>query len=100
MKNTLIALSAILIFSATQSFAQDNNYYGYGQQQEQRRDNPNYQQDSWGNYTKRENLYKDTDRDGVPNRYDYNDRNPNIQRRGQIDYSQPYSNPYGGTRRR
>jgi hypothetical protein len=92
MKNALIVLSAILVLSAVQSFAQENNYGypTYGQQPEQRKNNPNYQQDNYGNYTKQENLYKDTDRDGVPNHYDYNDRNPNIQQRGQKDYSKPY----------
>ena len=98
MKNALIALSATLIFSG-QAFAQGNNYgYTYGQQPEQRKNNPNYQQDNYGSYTKRENLYKDTDRDGVPNRYDYNDSNPNIQRRGQTDYTKPYNYNYGGRR--
>ncbi|ADO44921.1 hypothetical protein Hydth_0521 [Hydrogenobacter thermophilus TK-6] len=35
--------------------------------------------DYWGNsYKHYDNLWKDTDRDGVMNYYDYNDRNPNI----------------------
>jgi len=60
----------------------DNNPYG-----EQRKNNPSYQQDNYGSYTKQENLFKDNDRDGVPNRSDYNDNNPNIQRQGQQDNS-------------
>ena len=35
--------------------------------------------DYWGNrYKHYENLWKDTDRDGIINYYDYNDRNPRI----------------------
>jgi len=50
-------------------------------------------EDIWGNnYKRQENLYKDTDRDGVINKYDYNDRNPNIQRPDQSDNS---LSPYG-----
>lgn len=33
--------------------------------------------DDYGHWTNNENLYKDTDRDGVANIHDYNDRNPN-----------------------
>lgn len=48
-------------------------------------------EDAWGNnYKKKENLYKDTDHDGVINKYDYNDRNRNIQTPDQQDYSNPY----------
>ncbi|MCX8028198.1 MAG: hypothetical protein N3A62_10165 [Thermodesulfovibrionales bacterium] len=43
--------------------------------------------DSWGNsYKYRDNLYKDTDRDGVINKYDYNDRDRNIQNPYQREY--------------
>lgn len=101
MKPALIAAAVIVALSSAQSFA-DNLNYGYGdQQRERRQNNYNYQQDNWGNYTKRDNMYKDSDGDGVSNRYDYNDRNPNIQRRGQTDYSNPYNYNYGsGSRRR
>lgn len=48
------------------------------------------QKDVWGNSYKMEsNLDKDSDGDGVTNRYDYNDRNPNIQQKGEVDFSQP-----------
>lgn len=43
--------------------------------------------DTWGNsYKYWDNLYKDTDRDGVINRYDYNDRNRYIQNPYQRGY--------------
>ncbi len=36
--------------------------------------------DYWGNsYKHYNNLWKDSDRDGVINYYDYNDKNPNVQ---------------------
>lgn len=45
--------------------------------------------DSWGNpYKYQENLWKDTDRDGVPNYYDYRDRDPNIWSPYQLSPSQ------------
>lgn len=48
------------------------------------------QKDVWGNsYKMKSNLDQDTDRDGVSNRFDYNDRNPNIQNKGDVDFSQP-----------
>ena len=35
--------------------------------------------DAWGNsYKYYENMWKDTDGDGIINYYDYNDRDPNI----------------------
>lgn len=93
MKKLLTTAVVILILSAAQSFADGWNHgYSTNQQHEQRRNNYNYQQDNYGNYTKRDNLYKDSDGDGVINKYDYNDRNPNVQRRGQTDYSNSYSN--------
>ncbi len=43
-------------------------------------DNTRPYKDAWGNsYKHYENLWKDTDRDGVINYFDYNDRNPYIQ---------------------
>ncbi|ADC89779.1 hypothetical protein Thal_1147 [Thermocrinis albus DSM 14484] len=52
--------------------------------------------DIWGNsYKYPENLYKDTDGDGVINMYDYNDRNPRIQTPYQYD---PYRYDYGPRR--
>jgi len=81
MKKLLI-IAAVLALSTTASAWEYNNPYG-----EQRKNNPSYQQDNYGSYTKQENLFKDNDRDGVPNRSDYNDNNPNIQRRGQQDNS-------------
>jgi len=55
--------------------------------------------DYWGNsYKYYENLWKDSDRDGVINYFDYNDRNPNIQTPYQYKYYLPkslYRNYYG-----
>lgn len=102
MKKLIITTSVILVLSAAQSFADGWNY-NTNQQNQQRTNNYNYQQDNYGHYTKRENLYKDSDGDGVVNKYDYNDRNPNIQRQGQRDYSNSYNYNYGstyGTKRR
>lgn len=46
--------------------------------------------DVWGNsYKYKDNLDKDTDGDGVSNRFDYNDRNKNVQRKGQYDFTKP-----------
>ena len=51
------------------------------------------QKDAWGNsYKINSNLDKDSDGDGISNRYDYNDRNPRIQRRGDVDYGYPGDN--------
>lgn len=41
--------------------------------------NPDYSKDVNGRWTRRDNLYKDTDKDGVLNVHDYNDSNPKIQ---------------------
>lgn len=103
MKKLLTTAAVILALSVVQSFADGWNY-NTNQQHEQRRNNYNYQQDNYGNYTKKENLYKDSDGDGVANKYDYNDRNPNVQRRGQTGYSQPaynynYGSSYGSRRK-
>lgn len=44
--------------------------------------------DYWGNsYKSPDNFNKDTDKDGVPNYLDYNDRNRNIQTPYQKDYN-------------
>lgn len=80
MKRLLFLLAMIGL--ATSSWARGRSY----------EDNSRPHKDVWGNsYKHRDNLYKDTDGDGVINKYDYNDRNPNIQRKRQVD---PY-NPYG-----
>lgn len=91
MKKIIIALSAVLAFTGTQSLAQgldfgNTDYYGTQKQSQSRKYNPDYQQDAWGSHTKQKNLYKDSDGDGVPNYLDYNDRNPNIQHKGQNRY--------------
>jgi hypothetical protein len=60
-------------------------------------DNTRPYKDAWGNsYKHQENLYKDTDHDGVINLYDYNDRNPNVQYRGQFEIP---TTPYKSRRR-
>jgi len=100
MKKPLITATVILALSAAQSFAGSWDF-NTNQQHEKRTNNYNYQQDNYGHHTKRDNLYKDSDGDGVTNKYDYNDRNPNIQRQGQRDYSTPYNYNYGsGSQRR
>lgn len=54
--------------------------------------------DAWGNsYKYYQNLWKDTDRDGVINYYDYNDRNPYIQNPYQKNY---YNRNFGFPRLR
>lgn len=51
--------------------------------------------DYWGNsYKTPNNFYKDTDKDGVPNYLDYNDRNRNIQTPYQKDYNNNNNNDY------
>ena len=62
---------------------------------------PRPYKDAWSNsYKNPENLYKDTDKDGVINMYDYNDKNKNIQTPYQQDYNKPVkqkhkpANPY------
>lgn len=57
-------------------------------------DNKRPYKDAWGNsYKHQDNLWKDTDKDGVINYYDYNDRNRNIQNPYQQKYEDIY-NPY------
>ncbi len=53
-------------------------------------------EDAWGNnYRNYDNMWKDSDKDGTINRYDYNDRNPRVQTPYQRDpYSAPSTNPY------
>jgi hypothetical protein len=47
--------------------------------------------DAWGNHYKhQENLWKDTDKDGVINYYDYNDRNSKVQTKTQAKYNKLY----------
>lgn len=89
----LLTVVAILAITTTAAAWEYNNPYGTNQ----RKNNYNYQQDNYCNYTKQENLYRDSDHDGVVNRYDYNDNNPSVQRRGQYNnqYRNPYSTPYG-----
>lgn len=64
--------------------------------------------DAWGNsYSNPSNLYKDTDRDGVINYYDSNDRNPNVSTPRQRNYDPPsysyparsYGSGYNGSKR-
>lgn len=80
---TAIIFVVVLGLSATAIAGQWDPWGG-------KQNNPNYDKDSYGHYTKRENLYKDSDRDGVVNRYDYNDRNSSVQSPKQKDY---YSTP-------
>ncbi|WP_457601090.1 hypothetical protein [Hydrogenivirga sp.] len=50
---------------------------------------PRPYKDAWGNsYKNYDNMWKDSDGDGVINYYDYNDRNPNVQT--------PYQRGLGG----
>lgn len=82
MKKILLAL-IIVIALPFQAFAFNNPY----------EERP--YKDNWGNsYKNPNNLYKDTDRDGVINLYDYNDRNRNIQTPYQKDYNKGYNNNY------
>ncbi len=56
-------------------------------------DSKRHYKDAWGNsYKHYDNLNKDTDKDGVPNYYDYNDRDKNVQNPYQKDYSKGKSN--------
>ncbi len=66
MKKVLI-VAAILAVSAT-GYAFEGQY----------KNNPNYSKDDNGRYTRNDNQYKDTDRDGVINKYDRNDSNPYV----------------------
>ena len=57
------------------------NAYDYG-------DNSRKHKDVWGHsYERSETLDKDSDGDGVTNRYAYNDRNKNVQ----YDWQAPYN---------
>lgn len=75
-------LLALLVFIAGTGYAWDyNDNNGEGSRP---------YKDIWGNtYKKSANLDKDSDGDGVINRYDYNDRNKNVQYDWQKDYSRP-----------
>lgn len=82
MKTLICATLAVLL---TASFAAAWNY-DYNKNKGQRP-----YEDSWSNnYKRQQNMWKDSDRDGVINYYDYNDRNRNIQNPYQKDYSNPY----------
>ena len=82
MKALFCVVLAVLLFSA--SFAGAWNY-------ENKNKGTRPYEDAWGNnYKTQQNMWKDTDRDGVPNYYDYNDRNRNIQ----TPYQKNYNNPY------
>lgn len=51
--------------------------------------------DAWGNsYKHYNNLYKDSDRDGVINYFDYNDRRRDIQTPYQRSYEWNYNHNY------
>lgn len=89
MKTLAICILLTVVATAAQAWETYDPYNN------KRQNNPNYQQDNYGNYTKRDNMYRDSDGDGVSNRYDYNDRNPNVQRQNQYN---PY-NSYGTTNR-
>lgn len=84
MKNILITL-AVLAVAAT---ATAGDYYGaYNNDSRYNYNSNNFQtKDNYGHWTNQDNQYKDTDRDGVVNRYDYNDRNSNVQRPAQRGY--------------
>jgi len=86
MKTTII-LAIVLGLSSLAAADQWDAWGG-------KKSDPNYEKDSYGHYTKRENLYKDSDRDGVVNRYDYSDRNSSVQTPRQQDYYGTNSN-YG-----
>jgi len=72
---TIIASIAIVFTLSSVSYAWTDGY------------NKRPYKDNWGNsYKRQDNLCKDTDRDGVINRYDYNDRDRNIQNPYQRGY--------------
>ena len=62
MTRILLILTMIAAVSST-AFAWD-------------RHNGNYTQDDFGHYTRNDNLYKDSDGDGIANIHDRSDRNP------------------------
>lgn len=62
-------------------------------------DNKRPYKDYWGNsYKHHNNLYKDTDKDGVINYFDYNDRDRKIQNPYQRNYewNHNYNKKYRG----
>ena len=71
-----LAFLAILVFFGSICEARHKHLlFRYPQPQCQRRPYT----DIWGNHYRRyENLWKDSDRDGLWGYWDYNDRNPNI----------------------
>ncbi len=78
MKTFIVSIIAVLVFGSV-CFAGQNNY------------GSRPYKDAWGNsYKYPNNLYKDTDRDGIINYNDYNDRNRNIQTPYQKDYNYNY----------
>lgn len=86
MKTLLTA--TLLILLASTAFGWQNQY----------KSNPNYQQDQYGHRTRNDNMYKDSDGDGVINKYDYNDQNSRVQtpsygNRQNNSYA-PQNNPY------
>lgn len=88
MKAVILSIIALMFLSGTALAGR--NYWDL--------DNSRPYKDSWGNsYEKSENLYKDTDKDGVANIYDYNDKNPRIQNPYQQDYSRPKTYDYNYT---
>lgn len=75
MRGVIIFLS-LLVFASTATAWDDYDSY-----------NSRPYKDYWGNHYKHyENMWKDSDRDGVINYFDYNDRNPYIQNPYQRNY--------------
>ena len=63
MKILTILLIAIILPSMAFAYSPKND--------------PEYSQDAYNHWTRTDNLDKDTDGDGITNRYDSSDRNPN-----------------------
>ena len=78
MKGIIVA---VIVLAAAQAFAWENQY----------KNNSQYQQDKYGHHTRQNNMFKDSDGDGVINKYDYNDNNRNIQT---PSYGNRQNNPY------
>ncbi len=76
MRKVLVFLAVLLTYGFVQ--AQTDGFYTYP-----------YEDVHGHHYKKQENLYKDQDRDGVINLYDFNDRNPNVKYTNTPDYSVP-----------
>jgi len=77
MKKLIFKLSVflILVLVASSALAWDGIY------------TPRPYRDHWGNhYRHYGNMWKDSDRDGIINYFDYNDRNPYIQNPYQKNY--------------